>query len=178
MVQQLRLYRSSPVVQWLRLHLQCRVMGLILVWGAEIPHAAWHSQKDFCLMFWPSTKQTAVVPLLWFCSLCFLPLQWTSEVAQSCPTLCDPMDCSLPGSSIHGIFQARVLEWVAISFSRGSSQPEDRTQVSHIAGRRFAVWATRESLFLSTDWNSFHTSRLKSNATSPRSPLMMVLLFT
>ena len=43
------------------------------------------------------------------------------EVAQSCPTLCDPMDCSPPGSSIHGIFQARVLEWVAISFSRGSS---------------------------------------------------------
>ena len=48
-----------------------------------------------------------------------------SEVAQSCPTLCDPMDCSPPGSSVHGIFQARVLEWVAISFSRGSSQPRD-----------------------------------------------------
>ena len=46
-----------------------------------------------------------------------------SEVAQSCPTLCDPMDCSLPGSSVHGILRARVLEWVAISFSRGSSQP-------------------------------------------------------
>ena len=44
-----------------------------------------------------------------------------SEVAQSCPTLCDPMDYSLPGSSIHGIFQARVLEWVAVSFSRRSS---------------------------------------------------------
>ena len=44
-----------------------------------------------------------------------------SEVAQSCPTLCDPMDCSLPGSSVHGILQARILEWVAISFSRGSS---------------------------------------------------------
>ena len=44
-----------------------------------------------------------------------------SEVTQSCPTLCDPMDCSLPGSSVHGIFQARILEWVAISFSRGSS---------------------------------------------------------
>ena len=42
-----------------------------------------------------------------------------SEVVQSCPTLCDPMDCSLPGSSVHGIFQARVLEWVAFSFSRG-----------------------------------------------------------
>ena len=41
-----------------------------------------------------------------------------SEVAQSCPTLCDPLDCSLPGSSVHGIFQARVLEWVAISFSK------------------------------------------------------------
>ena len=69
-----------------------------------------------------------------------------SEVAQSCPTLCNPMDCSLPGSSIHGIFQARILEWVAISFSRGSSHPGDRTQVSHIAGRCFTVWASREAL--------------------------------
>ena len=60
-----------------------------------------------------------------------------SEVAQSCPTLCDPVDCSPPGSSVHGILQARILEWVAISFSRGSSRPRDRTQVSHIAGRRF-----------------------------------------
>ena len=59
------------------------------------------------------------------------------EVTQSCPTLCDPMDCSPPGSSVHGIFQARVLEWVAISFSRGSSQPRDRTPVSRIAGRFF-----------------------------------------
>ena len=55
------------------------------------------------------------------------------------------MDCSLPGSSIHGIFQARVLEWVAISFSRGSSWPGDRTQVSRIAGRCFTLWATREA---------------------------------
>ena len=46
-------------------------------------------------------------------------------VSQSCPTLCNPMDCSLPGSSIHGILQARILEWIAISFSRGSSQPRD-----------------------------------------------------
>ena len=50
--------------------------------------------------------------------------EW-SEVSQSCPTLCDPMDCRPPGSSIHGIFQARVVEWVAISFSRGSSWPMD-----------------------------------------------------
>ena len=60
-----------------------------------------------------------------------------SKVAQSCPTLCDPMDCSPPGSSIHGILQARVLEWVAISFSRESSRPRDRTKVSLIVGRRF-----------------------------------------
>ena len=46
------------------------------------------------------------------------PHEWVSEVAQLCPTLCNPIDCSLPGSSVHGIFQARVLEWVAISFSR------------------------------------------------------------
>ena len=51
-----------------------------------------------------------------------------SEVAQSCPTLCDPTYCSPPGSSVHGILQARILEWVAISFSRGSSQPRDQTQ--------------------------------------------------
>ena len=69
-----------------------------------------------------------------------------SEVAQSCPTLCDRVDCSPPGSSIHGILQARILEWVAISFCRGSSRPRDRTQVSHIAGRRFNLCTTREAL--------------------------------
>ena len=65
-------------------------------------------------------------------------------VAKSCPTLCDPMDCSPPASSVHGIFQARILEWIAISFSRGSSQPRNRTQVSCIAGRFFTNWAMRE----------------------------------
>ena len=63
--------------------------------------------------------------------------------AQSCPTLCDPMNCSLPGSS-HEIFQAMVLECVAISFSRGSFTPRDRTRVSRIVGRHFTIWATRE----------------------------------
>ena len=63
-------------------------------------------------------------------------VKW-SEVPQSCPTLCDPMDCSLPGSSIHGILQARVLEWVAVCFSRRSSQPRDQTRVSRIAGRHY-----------------------------------------
>ena len=60
-----------------------------------------------------------------------------SEVTQSCLTLCDAVDCSPPGSSISGILQARIPEWVATSFSRGASQPWDRTQVSRIAGRLF-----------------------------------------
>ena len=59
--------------------------------------------------------------------------------------LCNPLDCSQPGSSTYGIFQARILEWVAISFSRGSSQCRDRTQVSCIAGRCFNLWTTREA---------------------------------
>ena len=69
-----------------------------------------------------------------------------SEIAQSCPTLCDPMDRNLPGSAVHGIYQARILEWAAISFSRGSSQPRDRNRVSCTADRCFTVWATREAL--------------------------------
>ena len=60
-------------------------------------------------------------------------------------TLCNPMGCTLLGFSVHGIFQARILEWVAISFSRGSSWLRDRTLVSCIAGRFFTIWATREA---------------------------------
>ena len=55
------------------------------------------------------------------------------KIAQSCPTLCNPMEWSLPGFSVHGILQARILEWVAMPFSRGYSQPRDQTQVSSIA---------------------------------------------
>ena len=85
--------------------------------------------------------------------MCLLS-EWVSEVTQSCPTLCDPVDCSPPGSSVHGILQARILEWVAISFSREASQPRDRTQISRIAGRRFNLWATRElkPLYLIPPW--------------------------
>ena len=71
-----------------------------------------------------------------------------------CPTLCDPVDCSLPGSSVHGILQARILEWVAISFSGGSSRPRDRSRVSCIAGRRFILWATREEMDYTMDYIS------------------------
>ena len=108
-------------------------------------------------------KRLLVFPILLFSSislqrllrktfLSLLAILWNSalitesesEVAQSCPTLCDPMDCSLPGSSVHGIFQAGVLERVAIYVSRRSSQPRDWTQVSYIVGRCFTIWATRE----------------------------------
>lgn len=67
-------------------------------------------------------------------------LFWLHSI-QLCPTLCDPMNCNLPGSSAHGIFQARMLEWVAISLSRGSSEPRDWTQVSCTTGRFFSDWS-------------------------------------
>ena len=67
-------------------------------------------------------------------------------VSQLCPTLCDPMDCSLPGSSVHGILQARILQWVAISFSRGSSWPRDQTRDSCFAGRFFTIWVKKWSV--------------------------------
>ena len=76
---------------------------------------------------------------------CAFPLKSESEVIQLCPTLCNSVDCSPQGSSGHGILQARILEWVAISFSRGSSQPRDQTRVSCIAGRHFTFWSTREA---------------------------------
>ena len=67
------------------------------------------------------------------------------KVTQSCPTLCDPMNCSLPGSFALGILQARILEWVAVLFSRVSSQPSNQTQLSCIEGEFFTIWATREA---------------------------------
>ena len=86
-----------------------------------------------------------------FICLC-LSLYLLYIIAQSCLTLCDPMDCSLPSSSVHGIFQARILEWVAIYFSRRSSQTRDWTQVSRIVGRWFTIWATREVLLYTKRW--------------------------
>ena len=75
-----------------------------------------------------------------------------NEVSQPCLTLCEPVDCSPPGVSIHGVLQARILEWVAISFSRGSSQTRNRTHISLIAGRFFTSWATREA---QEDWSGW-----------------------
>ena len=80
-------------------------------------------------------------------------------VAQLYPALCNPMDCSPPGCSVDGIFQARILEWVAISSSRGSSQPRDRIRVSCISciGRQILYhWATRETLNMCIDYVSLY----------------------
>ena len=78
--------------------------------------------------------------------------EWVSESTQSCLTLWDPVDCSLPVSSVHGILQARILKWVAIPFSRGSSQPRDGIQVSHIADGFFIIWATKRAQNGGLEW--------------------------
>ena len=100
-----------------------------------------------------------------------------SLVAKSCPTR-DPIDYSPQGSSVHGIFQARILEWVVISFSRGSSQPRDWTQVSCIAGRFFTVWVTREAyslLLLLSRFKSCPTLCDPIDSSPPGSPVPGIL---
>ena len=104
-----------------------------------------------CFLFWPHDplRLLFVRMMIFYYPVSFAfweVTRWKWKWSRSvCPTLCDPVDCSPPGSSVHGIFQARVLEWIAISFSRGSSWPRDWTQVSCIVDRRFTVWATDES---------------------------------
>ena len=116
----------------------------------------WNRSDKFLLPFKSILWRCLVLPLscLYLCishsEVNSFTLKWKerkkeSEVAQSCPTLCNPVDCSPEGSSVHGILQARILEWVAISFSRGSSRLRVWTQVSCIAGICFNLWATREA---------------------------------
>ena len=100
---------------------------------------------------WPSylkTEPLFSLPLLSHkcCNVCVCACECVCVlVTHLCLTLCDPMDCSPPRSSVHGILQTRILEWVAMPPSRASSQSRDWSQVSHIAGRFFTVWATREA---------------------------------
>ena len=86
-----------------------------------------------------------------------------SEVTQSCPTLSDPMDCSLPGSFVHGIFQARILVWVATAYSRGSSQPRIKPTSSALAGRFFT---TKPPGKLET-WKLLFSCSVVSNSLQP-----------
>ena len=88
-------------------------------------------------------------------------------VAQLCPTLCNPKGCSVPGSSIRGILQVRILEWVPIPFSKGSFQPKDRTHLSQISGRFSTIWATREA-HLNEKWKWSHS--VVSDSSRPHGP--------
>ena len=100
----------------------------------------WACGSAFCVL----TSPLCIEQLRFVCvCVCVCVL-----VTQLCPALCHPTDCSPPGSSVHGILQARILEWVASPSSMGSSQSRDQTQVSCIAGRFFTIWATREA----QDW--------------------------
>ena len=101
-----------------------------------------------------------------------LHVKW-NEVSQSCLTLCDPVDCS-PGSSVHRILQARILEWVAISFSRGSSWPRDQTQVSRIAGRLSNIWATRDALEATYHWTNYYFISLHISYSTDRQGIIIV----
>ena len=115
--------------------LQFQPLHCVLVW---LPTAPSFGCLRLCL--WASA---ALSTCSWKCQGISLLSSLKVKVTQSCLTLCNPMDCSPPGSSVHGILQAKVLEWVAILFSRGSSQPGDWTQVSCTVGRFFTIWATK-----------------------------------
>ena len=155
--------------------------------GLEVKSVGKKSRPGFFLSYatqwagWPWTRHLI--------SLNFIILIWRLHVlvVQSCPTLCDPMDCSLPGSSVHGIFQARILEWIAISFSKESSQPRDWTWSPALQANS-TIWATREALYedgrgekniyhVRLLWNvNAHRARIrvpstwKTHASSPRLP--------
>ena len=118
----------------------CHITPPLLLLATVSPVNISHSYNTVCYHCEPTLMS---IHYYWLKSVLYIKV---SKVAQLWLTLCDPMDCSPPGSSVHGIFQARVLEWVAIPFSRGSSQPRDWTLVSSIADRCFPIWATREGL--------------------------------
>ena len=105
------------------------IMRLKLYWKSNLP-------------FW---ALLVLILVLFFFFFFFAASSWNLKIARLCPSLCNLMDCSPPGSSVHGILQARILEEVVIPFSRGSSQTRDQTWVSCIAGKFFTVWATREA---------------------------------
>ena len=93
-----------------------------------------------CLRLWNTKNE-------WFLHIYFLYLNYLlgGLVTKSCSTLCHPLNCSPPGSSVHRIYQARIQEWVAISDSRGSFQSRDLNRVSWTAGRFFTNWAVKEA---------------------------------
>ena len=118
---------------------QALILKLKMTWYSINWNNWWRSKKKTKM----KTNHDQETVKFWL--LLFSFKKWI-ESAQLCPTLCDPMDCSPPGSSVHGILQARILEWVAVPFSRGSFQPRNRTQAFCIAGGFFTAWTTREAI--------------------------------
>ena len=110
----------------------------------------------------PKETLDSILPSLQlFTAISLFCVSMKVKVAQLCLTLCSTMDCSPPGSSVYGISQARILEWVAISFSRESSWPRDQTQVSCIAGRLFTLWAINHPKTFPSSWSMEKLSSMK-----------------
>ena len=161
--------KSSPVTQCssmaphllIVLRLQTRTSGACPVWLHQPPQCHWvpfptqtpflwwfrtHLYRGQLLLIYSNTSskmETSIVLRPYFGIINDTAI--IILVLKSCPILCDPMDYSLPGFSVHGIFQARILEWVAISFSRGSYRPRDQTLVSCITEEFFTICATTYS---------------------------------
>ena len=119
---------------WVFLLAWCLRVVTFLTWWIR----AWRVNRGWCLTIYTlASEGYKIYPIL---------------VTQSCLTLCNSMDCSPPDSSVHGIRQVRILEWVAIPFSRESSWLRDQTWVSCIAGAFFTIQATREALKCTLEW--------------------------
>ena len=118
------------IVCWEKAHHKC-----VFQFWLSLIILPWRNLRFFLIKVWFEPDH------LWLELNCW-------SIVQSCLTLCNPVDGSPPSSSIHGILQARILEWVAIPFSRGSSWPRNQTGVSCIAGRFFTSWVTRKAQYI------------------------------
>ena len=133
---------TSPI-SWILWSLYSQQAGSLS--SKSVYHAVWFGKYDHC-------SPAQLSKLYHVLTICYI-LCWCHVHAQLCLTLCNPMGCSPPGSSVHGIFQARILELVAISYSRGSSWPRDRTCVSWIARQILYHCITWEALlYKSPGW--------------------------
>ena len=132
-------------VQWLGLcSFTAEGQTSIPHWGTKSLQATWHSQEKKKLLYLPGCYHVWLWP--WNCVSLLQTIKWKVRVSHSVvSSSSQSMDCSPPSFSVHGILQARIVEWVANPFARGSSQPRNQTQVSYIERRFSTIWATREA---------------------------------